>query len=34
MNFTFATRPSALARWQTQWVARALESAHPGRRGW
>ncbi len=26
----FATRPSALARWQTQWVARALESAHPG----
>ena len=30
MNLTFATRPSALARWQTQWVARALESAHPG----
>ncbi len=27
---TFATRPSALARWQTQWVARALENAHPG----
>ena len=30
MRLTFATRPSALARWQTQWVARALESAHPG----
>ncbi len=32
MRLTFATRPSALARWQTQWVARALESAHPGLR--
>ncbi len=29
MNFTFATRPSALARWQTQWVMRALQAAHP-----
>jgi len=29
-TLTFATRPSALARWQTQWVARALESAYPG----
>jgi hydroxymethylbilane synthase len=26
----FATRPSALARWQTQWVMRALQIAHPG----
>jgi len=26
----FATRPSALARWQTQWVCRALENAWPG----
>jgi hydroxymethylbilane synthase len=26
----FATRPSALARWQTQWVIAALQSAHPG----
>ena len=26
----FATRPSALARWQTQWVLAALQSAHPG----
>lgn len=25
----FATRPSALARWQTQWVCRALEKAWP-----
>lgn len=25
----FATRPSALARWQTQWVCRALENAWP-----
>ncbi len=29
-KLTFATRPSALARWQTQWVMRALETAHPG----
>ncbi len=29
-TLTFATRPSALARWQTQWVTRALEQAHPG----
>ncbi len=28
----FATRPSALARWQTQWVMRRLEAAHPGLR--
>lgn len=26
----FATRPSALARWQTQWVCRALEDTWPG----
>ena len=26
----FATRPSALARWQTQWVIRALQEAWPG----
>lgn len=25
----FATRPSALARWQTQWVMNALQIAHP-----
>jgi hydroxymethylbilane synthase len=30
MNITFATRPSALARWQTQWVIAALQAAHPG----
>src|SRR5581483_3876764 len=24
-----ATRPSALARWQTQWVIRALQKIHP-----
>lgn len=30
MTFTFATRPSALARWQTQWVMHALQAAHPG----
>ncbi len=30
MQLIFATRPSALARWQTQWVMRALETAHPG----
>jgi hydroxymethylbilane synthase len=26
----FATRPSALARWQTQWVMSALQAAYPG----
>ncbi len=26
----FATRPSALARWQTQWVIATLQKAHPG----
>jgi hydroxymethylbilane synthase len=25
----FATRPSALARWQTQWVMHALQQSHP-----
>jgi hydroxymethylbilane synthase len=30
MEIVFATRPSALARWQTQWVIRALQAAHPG----
>lgn len=25
----FATRPSALARWQTQWVISALQNTHP-----
>lgn len=30
MRLTFATRPSALARWQTQWVMQALQSAWPG----
>src|SRR5512138_2770040 len=30
MRLTFATRPSALARWQTQWVMGALQKAHPG----
>lgn len=29
MKLVFATRPSALARWQTQWVISALQSAHP-----
>lgn len=29
MRLTFATRPSALARWQTQWVIRALQTIHP-----
>lgn len=29
MKLTFATRPSALARWQTQWVIRALQEVHP-----
>jgi hydroxymethylbilane synthase len=30
MNLKFATRASALARWQTNWVMRALEQLHPG----
>jgi hydroxymethylbilane synthase len=29
MKLIFATRPSALARWQTQWVIDALLEAHP-----
>ena len=29
MKLIFATRPSALARWQTQWVIRALKDLHP-----
>jgi len=29
MKLTFATRPSALARWQTQWVINALQKTHP-----
>jgi len=29
-KLVFATRPSALARWQTQWVITALQKAHPG----
>ena len=29
MKMIFATRPSALARWQTQWVMSALQKAHP-----
>jgi len=29
MNLIFATRPSALARWQTQWVISALQEKHP-----
>lgn len=30
MHLKFATRPSALARWQTQWVMQALQATHPG----
>lgn len=30
MRLIFATRPSALARWQTQWVMDALQKVHPG----
>jgi hydroxymethylbilane synthase len=30
MKLIFATRPSALARWQTQWVISALQAAHSG----
>ncbi|MEW6400734.1 MAG: hydroxymethylbilane synthase [Chloroflexota bacterium] len=29
MKLIFATRPSALARWQTQWVIQALKKIHP-----
>lgn len=29
-QLVFATRPSALARWQTRWVMNALQRAHPG----
>lgn len=29
MKLIFATRPSALARWQTQWVMVALQHLHP-----
>src|SRR5512139_234132 len=29
MRLIFATRPSALARWQTQWVIAALQRQHP-----
>ena len=30
MTLIFATRSSALARWQTRWVIDALQKAHPG----
>ena len=33
MRLVFATRPSALARWQTQWVISALKNLHPGLEG-
>ena len=29
MKLIFATRPSALARWQTQWVINTLQRLHP-----
>lgn len=29
MKLSFATRPSLLARWQTQWAIRALQTLHP-----
>jgi hydroxymethylbilane synthase len=29
MRLTFATRPSALARWQTNWVINELKNIHP-----
>jgi hydroxymethylbilane synthase len=29
MKLIFGTRPSPLARWQTQWVIAAMQSAHP-----
>ena len=30
MTLRIATRPSSLARWQTQWVIASLRAAHPG----
>jgi hydroxymethylbilane synthase len=30
MDISFATRPSALAHWQTNWVIAALQAAWPG----
>src|SRR5574339_1295845 len=30
MKLLFTTRPSKLARWQTQWVIHALKELHPG----
>ncbi len=30
MKLIFATRPSALALWQTRWVITALQQLHPG----
>ncbi|MEO8355847.1 MAG: hydroxymethylbilane synthase [Chloroflexota bacterium] len=30
MKLIFATRPSALARWQTQWVINTLQGIYPG----
>lgn len=30
MKLIFATRPSALALWQTRWVIHALQNLHPG----
>ncbi len=30
MKLIFATRPSTLARWQTQWVIQTLQTLHPG----
>jgi hydroxymethylbilane synthase len=30
MKLTFATRPSKLARWQTQWVIHVLKEIQPG----
>jgi hydroxymethylbilane synthase len=30
MTLVFATRSSALARWQTRWVMDTLQKAHPG----
>ncbi len=30
VKLTFATRPSPLARWQTQWVIKTLQQVHPG----
>src|SRR5215212_10332797 len=29
MKLIFATRPSALARWQTRWVINALQGIYP-----